>query len=196
MFVTTTRTRCAAARALAALSLIGAAPLGDTTGSAHTLLTEMVGTWKVAQRLWPGPGAVAVALPDAIAKRRLIGNAFLQEEMTLASGSLAAPFTRVAYLNFNPMNRTWEYVSLDTRAPQVMNERGSASNATDVLNLHGGRFVAAQWGPHKNAAFRYRLVVGPVRSNRQDVALFLTPLSFAPAKEFRAFEYIYTQAPR
>jgi hypothetical protein len=190
----TTRIRCTALLAAVTLSLIGVAPLGATTGAAQPLLTRMIGTWTVAQRMWPAPGAVAVALPRATAKRRLIGNAFLQEEMTQASGAVGAAFTRVAYLNYNSINSTWEYVSLDTRAPQVMNERGSASNATGALNLNGDRFVAAQWGPHKNAAFRYRLVVGPVRSDRQDVSLFLTPLSFAPAKEFRAFEYVYTRA--
>jgi len=196
MFAITTRFRSAAVLVAAALSLIGAAPLGSTSGSAQPLLTQMLGTWTVVQRMWPGPAAVAIALPSAVAKRRLIGNAFLQEEMTQASGLVGTSFTRVAYLNYNPISRTWEYVSLDTRAPQVMNERGIASNATDGLNLNGGRFVAAQWGPHKNVAFRYRLVVGPVRSDRQVVSLFLTPLSFAPTKEFRAFEYVYTRAPK
>ncbi len=73
--------------------------------------------------MWPGPGAQAIALSPVTAQRRLIGNEFLQEVMTAASG-LSAPFTRIAYFDFNVVDQQYEYFSLDTRAPQMMNERG------------------------------------------------------------------------
>ena len=56
-----------------------------------------------------------------------------------------------------------------------------------------GSFVAPQWGPTKNAAFRYRLTVGKIENNRQTVRLYLTPQSGANAKEFLAFEYVCTR---
>lgn len=49
-----------------------------------SLMQQMVGTWNVQQRMWPGSGAEAINLPLAVAHRRLIGGAFLEELMTLA----------------------------------------------------------------------------------------------------------------
>jgi len=44
-----------------------------------------------------------------------------------------------------------------------------------------------------NVAFKYRLEVGRVESDRQTVRLFLTPQAESHAKEFLAFEYVYNR---
>ena len=161
---------------------------------APLLLQHMVGTWNVQQRMWPGAGAKAVPLPPAVARRLLVGGAFLQEVMTSAPGVQPA-FTRIAYVDANPVNQEYEYFSLDTRAPQMMNERSSSTAATArAMTLNGGTFVAPRWGEGKNVAFRYRLVLGPIANKQQVVQLYLTPVSGANAKEFLAFEYVYTKA--
>lgn len=117
--------------------------------------------------------------------------------MTLPPGSTQAPFTRIAYFNYNAVNKQYEYFSLDTRAPQMMVEKsygaGGEQNKERGINLYGGTFVAPQWGQARNAAFRYRLVVGDVVKDRQVVRLYLTPLSGDRAQEFLAFQYIYTR---
>lgn len=60
--------------------------------------------------------------------------------------------------------------------------------------LYGGTFVATEWGPAHDAAFRYRLVVEPVKRARQRVLLYLLPLTGSGrAAEFLAFEYVYTR---
>jgi hypothetical protein len=126
-------------------------------------------------------------------------NAILEEVMTLAPGSSETPFTRVAYFDYNIVNQQYEYFSLDTRAPQMMNERSltaapqGKSEHRGALTLYGGRFVAPQWGESKNVPFRYRIVVGLVKEERQAVRLYLTPRSGADNKEFLAFEYVYTR---
>jgi hypothetical protein len=145
----------------------------------------MIGTWDVRQRMWPGAAAKAIDLPPAVAHRVLIGSAILQEVMTLASRSSEARFTRVAYFDYNAVNQQYEYFSLDTRAPQMMNERSRAAGAQGKsphrgrLTLYGGRFVAPQWGESKNVAFRYRIVVGNLEKEQQAVRLYLTPQSGA-----------------
>jgi hypothetical protein len=60
----------------------------------------------------------------------------------------------------------------------------------------GGTFVAPQWGPAKNMEFAYRLTVGAVRDDHQVVQLYLTPRSEKGAKEFLAFDYVYTRQAR
>ena len=80
----------------------------------------------------------------------------------------------------------------------MMNERSDSAEqqrqpGNDGIKLYGGKFVAAQWGDARNVAFRYRLTVGEVEGDRQVVQLFLTPLSQESAKEFLAFEYVYTR---
>jgi hypothetical protein len=119
-----------------------------------------------------------------------------QEVMSTLPGSKDS-FTRISYFGYNAVNHQYEYFSLDTRAPQMMNERSlgasGGASASGPVNLLGGDFVAPQWGTTKNAAFRYRIVVGPIKDNRQEVELYLTPLSAEPRPEFLAFKYVYTR---
>jgi len=51
------------------------------------------------------------------------------------------------------------------------------------------------WGQAKNVAFKYRLSLKPVQHNRQTVQLYLTPLSGELAREYLAFEYLYSRRP-
>jgi hypothetical protein len=158
----------------------------------------MVGTWTVEEWLWPSPGAEAISLPPATARRQPVGSDFVQEVMSTPAGA-KEPFTRVSYFGYNAVSRQFEYFSLDTRAPQMMNERsdGAGAQVSDPgpLNLLGATFVAPQWGPYNNAAFRYRLVVGRIEDRRQTVELYLTPLSANGEQEFLAMRYRYTREP-
>jgi hypothetical protein len=138
-----------------------------------TLIQQMAGTWDVQHRMWPGSDAKAIQLPPAVAHSRLIRRdlehlsrgVFLEEVMELAPGSKEAPFTRIACFNYNAVNQQYEYFSIDTRGPQMMNERsydtGVEGKPDDhgVLILYGDSFVAPRWGEMTSAAFRYRLTV-------------------------------------
>jgi hypothetical protein len=166
--------------------------------SAPPLIQQMVGTWNVQQRMWLKPGAEAIDLPAAVARRRLIEGAFLEEVMELAQKAGQESFTRIAYFNYNAVNQQYEYFSLDSRAPQMMNEKSYAGEGQTPagkggVKLYGGSFVAPRWGEATNAAFMYRLTVGEVENDRQVVQLYLTPQSAGNAKEFLAFEYVYTR---
>lgn len=110
-------------------------------------------------------------------------------------------FTRVSLVNYNAVSQQVEYVSLDTRAPQLMTEISAGAHAAHDLagrrdvSLNGGMFVAPVWGDVTDAAFRYRLVVGAIQDGRQTLHLMLTPLSGEGGEEFLAFEYVYTRRP-
>jgi hypothetical protein len=167
--------------------------------TSQRLIEKMAGVWDVTQRMWGGPGAAATNLPSAVARRRLLGGAILEEQMDLAPGQKGEAFTRVAFFNRNAVTRQYEYFSIDSRAPQMMLERSydseTRSSIGETINLLGSMFVAPKWGDAANAAFRYRLVVGPVLQDRQTVRLYLTPVSDDSAREFLAFEYVYTRHP-
>lgn len=173
------------------------APLGSPdTSAAPLVIRQMVGTWEVQQRMWTGARAEAIDLPPAVARRRLVGGAFLEEVMTLVGGSKQNSFTRVAHFNYNAVSRQYEYVSIDTRGPRMMTyetdaQRGVADHGGIMLS--GGSFVAPQWGDTKNVAFAYRLEIGQVERNRQAVRLYLRPQAGKGGKEFLAFQYVYTR---
>lgn len=125
---------------------------------------------------------------------------FLEEVMTLAPGSDGDPFTRVAYFNYNPVERLFEYISMDSRAPQMMTEKSAETTAAldgtrDAadLSFQGDTFVAPQWGEATNVAFRYRRTLEDLTAVRQVSRLYLTPLVGDDAEEFLAFEYVYTR---
>jgi hypothetical protein len=186
---------------LCTLAMAATANLATAGEQAHgnaaaTLMHSMLGTWDVEEWMWPAPGGAAVPLPSAVAQRQLFSDGFVHEVMSATPGSQGA-FTRIAYFGYNAVNQNYEYFSLDTRAPQMMNERSygrsGGASAGDSIDLLGSTFVAPQWGALTNAAFRYRLVVGPVQHDRQEVVLYLTPLSGAGQPEFRAFRYLYTR---
>jgi Protein of unknown function (DUF1579) len=173
-------------------------PVSKEQGDSEpSLMRQMEGTWDAQQRMWPGSGAGAINLPPAVARRRLIGGKFLEEVMEPASESKGESFTRIAYFNYNVVNQQYEYFSVDTRAPQMMNEKSygaSMKNRTrdqGEIALYGDSFVAPRWGEARNAPFRYRLTIGQIQENQQVVRLYLTPQSGESGGEFLAFEYVY-----
>ena len=158
------------------------------------LVHEMLGTWDVKEWMWTGPGTKPTPLPDAVADRRAVGDTFVQETMSTSPGAANA-FSRHATFGFNPINRQFEYASIDSRAPQLMSERSGKDRGEPdgSLDLAGGMFFTPQWGEMKNVTFRYRLVVGSIRNNSQEVDLCLTPISASGPPEFVAFRYLYTR---
>lgn len=155
-------------------------------------LQAMIGDWDVVQQMRSAPATAPIRLPAARAQRRLVDGAFLEERLTSIDAGPA--FTRVADLVFNPVSRQYEYFSLDSRLPQMMAYASPGANRSDAAGLHfnGGVFVAPQWGDARNVPFLYRIDVGPVVGNRQQVRLFLRAAD-ADGVEFPAFEYVYTR---
>ncbi len=188
--------------AVAVLMAAGSAQAADPTGAAKPpvprILQKMEGNWTVSEKMWPGSGQGAVDLPPAMAHRRLIQKSFLQEIMEPTQGGATDAFNRTSYFEFNSTTGKFEYFSLDSRLPQMMNERSAVvdpSSADRGVKMQGGHFVAPEWGKAHNVPFRYKLLVGGVKGDRQTVQLFLTPESGKDRKEFLAFEYVYVRAP-
>lgn len=180
-----------------ALQVHGQTPASGEAKSVTPLMERMTGDWNVQQRMWAGPDAAPTQLPQAVVRRRLVGNAFLEEKMEPAGERGKSGFARVAYFSYNPINQQYEYFSMDSRAPQMMSYTHPGANKMvgDTVELVGGTFVAPEWGPAKNVPFTYRISLGPVGSNEQQtVRLFLKQQS-VDGKEFLAFEYVYTRAP-
>ena len=162
--------------------------------SVTSFLPQMAGSWNVQAQMWPGPGAQPVALAPAIARRRFVENAFVEEVMEPVETSAQGRFTRVAYLSYNAINQQFEYFSLDTRLPQMMSYAAPGANKVRAgkIELSGSSFVAPEWGARKNVPFMYRLTLERVSGDRQVVQLFLTEQA-PQAKEFLAFEYVYSR---
>jgi hypothetical protein len=182
---------------VAVQSVEAANPAFNKQSSLPTLLQQMEGSWTVSQKMWPGKNQPAVQLPAATARRRVMQQSFLEEVMESTAGATEA-FTRASYFSFNSTTRRFEYFSVDSRMPQMMNERSAvieAQASPDApVKLDGGHFVAPAWGNAHRVPFHYRLIIGEIKSDRQVVQLLLTPESGKDRDEFTAFEYQYTRS--
>lgn len=169
-------------------------PASVTVSDKHrVLLDQLVGTWDVRQRMWTGPDSDPVTLPDAIAHRRLVHGAYVEEEMTLAEGADGEPFTRSAVISWNGVNQSYEYFSLDSRLPQMMMYPTAAERGGSFWFPLEEPFVAPTWGDDSDVPFTARLQLRP-GEHQQVVRLYLRRLSAEPTEEFLAFDYVYTRA--
>ncbi len=170
--------------------LVAALALATTAAFAQTppLLQQMAGTWNVEQRTSREAGAPPQSLPPAVAHRRVVAGAWLDEAMESVDAGGEGRFTRHSVINYNAVDQRYEYFSIDSRAPQMMNERGSSA-----ASMAGGTFVAPGPGPAEGRTFGYRIAVGNIEGDRQVVRLFLTPRSGPARDEFLSFEYVYTR---
>src|SRR5260221_5434395 len=84
-----------------ALCSVACAQTAPSKDSQPTLTRQMVGTWKVRQRMWPGFGAEPVNLSPAVARRHLMAGGFLEEVMEPATKTSKASFTRTGFFNYN-----------------------------------------------------------------------------------------------
>jgi hypothetical protein len=161
--------------------------------SAETdLLQTAVGTFDVHSRLWPAEGAEPV-VTDAVARRRMVDGLYLEEIMEPGAGA-TEPFSRICYLDFNPLSNRWEYVSLDTRIPaQLMcefsNDRTLLEQSTVVLHLPG--FVLPGWGTEVTGqSVRQRREITLADPDHQEVRQYW---SLPNASEYLAVEYLYSR---
>lgn len=87
----------------------------NSKNSSSTLIQQMVGTWKVEQRMWPGFGAKPITLPAAVARRRLMDGCFLEEVMEPANKSANEEFVRIAFFNYNAVTPEEQHIVLGLR---------------------------------------------------------------------------------
>jgi hypothetical protein len=73
------------------------------------LLRTAVGTFDVQSQLWPADGAEPI-VTDAVARRRMVEDLYLEEIMESGVGA-SEPFSRICYLDFNPLSRRWDQPS-------------------------------------------------------------------------------------
>ena len=100
----------------------------------NAAIAEQVGLWDVTETVWSAPGAEPVVASGLVAERRMVG-AFLQETLR-ASDDPASPILRMDYLTFNSLEGTWEYVSMDLRAPvAIMPAKGFGRGELDRIEV-------------------------------------------------------------
>lgn len=165
-----------------------------TDNGREELIGGQVGDWRVRQRVWSSATAEPIELPPMVARRRMVGDVFLEEVMEAARDSEQEPFTRIAYLSFNPINRRFEHVTLDSRYPPIMFETSVDDTVEDggAITLYVSGFATpsgfGEIPPRQWASQRRQLIVqGPATTiSRQ----YWTLPYRAP---FLAMEYTYTR---
>ena len=156
------------------------------------LLRTAVGTFDVHSQLWPADGAEPI-VTDAVARRRMVDDLYLEEIMEPGTGA-SEPFSRICYLDFNPLSGRWEYVSLDTRIPaqlmyELSNDHILGDRSTVVLHLP--TFTLPGWGTEVTGqSVRQRREITLANPDHQEVRQYW---SLPNASEYLAVEYLYSR---
>lgn len=126
----------------------------------------------------------------------MVRDVFLEEVMEAAPGSGQEPFTRTAYLSFNPVNRRFEHVTLDSRYPPVMFETSIDDQVQDgktiVLYVTGFTTPPGGFGeiPPREWASQRRLLT----AQDADTSLCRQYWTLPASAPFLAMEYTYKRA--
>jgi hypothetical protein len=164
----------------------------DTDEARYELISRQVGNWTTRQRVWSSPGTEPIELPPMVVSRRMVRGVFLEEVMEAAPGSDQDPFTRVAYLSFNPINRRFEYVTLDSRYPPIMFETSVDDKIEDgraIILYVTGFTTPSGFGeipPREWASQRRLLIV-----QDSDTTLCRQYWTLPQSAPFLAMEYTY-----
>lgn len=154
-------------------------------------LARRVGSWDVVMTLRPTPEAEPIVVTGLVAKRKMIG-LYLQEIMRPAPDSELPDFTRIEYLTYNAVERRWQYVSLDTRAPiGLMSARSYGPVEADRITVYFDNSALAGFGPtFEGRLFRARHVTTDESQNRDVSRQYWTQ---AGGPEWLAVTYEYTR---
>ncbi len=103
-------------------------------GPEHAWMDPLVGTWDVAMRVWPGPGAEPFSIPGMTAERNLVlGGRYLREVLRGGDGT---PM-REATLGYNRLDGRFELVTVDSFEPGQMVYLGRGDATAGQIDLYG-----------------------------------------------------------
>jgi hypothetical protein len=103
-------------------------------GPEHAWMDPLAGSWDVAMRVWPGPGAEPFELPGMTAERELIlGGRYLREVLKGGDGT---PM-REATMGYNRLDGRFELVTVDSFEPGQMVYLGRGAEAAETVSLYG-----------------------------------------------------------
>jgi hypothetical protein len=169
---------------------------GSVASSPETdRLTQRVGGWDVVMTLRTAPNAKPIVIAGLIAERTVIGP-YLQEIMRPAPSSKVPYFRRIDYLTYNTLQRSWQYLSMDTRAAVgLMFAQGVGSDQGRDLTVYFADFPApTEFGPELAGHFmRARHVLTQESDSREVVRQYWTEGAFP---EWVGVQYEYTRRPR
>lgn len=141
-------------------------------GPENEAMAGSVGLWDVTETLWDKPGVAPQVTKGLVAERRMIGQ-MLQE--TLRSVADPNKILRMDYLSFNRVERRWEYVSLEMRAPVgIMTAQSYGRDKDENIEVVFQPFAVA--GPGRDATgqmlrMRQQIIADGPDSQRKDQSL-------------------------
>jgi hypothetical protein len=160
-------------------------------GPENEAMARSVGQWDVTETVWDTPGAAPQVIKGLVAERRMVGQ-MLQE--TLRSASDPNKILRMDYLSFNRVERRWEYVSLEMRAPVgIMTAQSYGRDKDENIEIVFQPFAIA--GPGRNATgqmlrMRQQFIAEGPDSQRKDQYFTLAD---GVNDEWLAHQYLYAR---
>lgn len=137
-------------------------------GPEHTWMSPLAGSWDVAMRVWPGPGAEPFDIPGMTAERELIlGGRYLREVLISGDGT---PM-REATMGYNRLDGRFELVTVDSFEPGQMIYLGRGDETANAVSLYG-ESTEAGMGPEptgRKRDLRFDFVIEDADSNVQRI---------------------------
>ena len=160
-------------------------------GPENGAMARSVGTWDVTETVWDRPGAAPHVATGLVAERRMIGSML---EETLRSITDPTKILRIDYLTFNRVERRWEYVSMETRAPVgMMTAQSYGRDRDDHILIVFQPFALA--GPEQTVTgqmLRMRQEIIAQGPDRQSKDQYFTPAD-GTTDEWLAHRYAYAR---
>jgi hypothetical protein len=155
-------------------------------------LARRAGTWEVTMTMRPTSDAEPLVVTGLIAERTIIGP-YLQEIMKPGPDSEAQDFRRIDYLTYNPLQRRWQYLSIDTRATiGLMYAQGTGRDEGPDLTLYFNDSPApTELGPAVSGRFMRARHVLTRESNDRELVRQYWAVGGSP--EWMAVQYEYTR---
>lgn len=160
-------------------------------GPENAAMARSVGQWDVTETVWDAPDAAPQVITGLIAERRMIGQ-MLQE--TLRSAAEPDKILRMDYLSFNRVERRWQYVSMEMRAPVgMMTAQSYGRDADDRIGIVFQPFAVP--GPARAATgqmlrMRQEIIVEDPDRQRKDQYFTLAD---GASDEWLAHRYSYAR---
>lgn len=137
-------------------------------GPEHAWMDPLAGSWDVAMRVWPGPGAEPFEIPGMTAERELIlGGRYLREVLIGGDGT---PM-REATMGYNRLDGRFELVTVDSFEPGQMVYMGRGDDVGGTVSLYG-ESTEAGMGPDptgRRRDLRFDFIIEDADTNVQRI---------------------------
>jgi hypothetical protein len=166
------------------MKMMEAMQKAGTPGSAHEMLSPMVGTWDTQMKFWLAPGAPPVTSAGVSENRWILGGRYLEQRFK--GDAMGQPFEGVGYTGYDNIKKQYFGTWMDSMSTGVMMTSGQAAD--------GGKnwtFKGTMDDPMTGKAFPVEERIVVVDNDKHVFEMWSPPMT--GGKPYKSMEITYTR---